>query len=384
LPLPSADRQRSFAIVANGFSDGPAQALRDFLVESGADVFAVAHPLSAEDGGRHVVSRFVSGSRQRARTVRIPLRPPLSFAVDPLIPLLPPRVDAWFGFNPLACSRGLLARAQRRARFVALWSVDFVPDRFGRNSVATRLYDRLDRLCCIRADARIELSKTAREERRRRHALPEGAGAAHIVPMGAWLKRIETAQPESFERKRVVYLGHLVPRQGVGMLLDALAVLHRRGEPIGADIIGTGPLERELRERARELELGDGVRFHGFVPDHRDVERILAGSSLAVAPYRPGDDSFTRYADPGKLKAYLAAGLPIVLTDVPPNARELERSAGAELVAYEAHALADAISAGLASVEAWQRRSVAARTYAGQFDWATLLPDLMRKLGLSF
>ena len=350
--MPSADRQRSFAIVANGFSDGPAQALRDFLVESGADVFAVAHPLSAEDGGRHVVSRFVSGSRQRARTVRIPLRPPLSFAVDPLIPLLPPRVDAWFGFNPLACSRGLLARAQRRARFVALWSVDFVPDRFGRNSVATRLYDRLDRLCCIRADARIELSKTAREERRRRHALPEGAGAAHIVPMGAWLERIETAQPESFERKRVVYLGHLVPRQGVGMLLEALAVLRRRGEPIGADIIGTGPLERELRERARELELGDAVRFHGFVPDHRDVERILAGSSLAVAPYRPGDDSFTRYADPGKLKAYLAAGLPIVLTDVPPNARELERSAGAELVAYDAHALADAISAGLASVEA--------------------------------
>jgi glycosyltransferase involved in cell wall biosynthesis len=200
--------------------------------------------------------------------------------------------------------------------------------------------------------------------------------------MGAWLGRTATTTPESFERRRVAYLGHLVPRQGVGLLLEALAVLDRRGERVAADVIGTGPLEAELRQRAAQLGLSGSVRFHGFVADHRDVERILAASSLGIAPYRPTDDTFTRYADPGKLKAYLAAGLPIVLTDVPPNARVLERAAGAEVVAYDAAALADAISAGLASAELWGKRRAAARVYAQQFDWATLLPELLQKLGL--
>jgi glycosyltransferase involved in cell wall biosynthesis len=174
-----------------------------------------------------------------------------------------------------------------------------------------------------------------------------------------------------------------VPRQGVELLLEALALLRRGGEVVSADVIGTGPLESALRQHAAELGLGDIVRFHGFVADHRDVEQILAEASLGIAPYRPTDDSFTRYADPGKLKAYLAAGLPIVLTDVPPNARMLERTAGAEIVEFDAVALADAISTGLASAELWRRRSAAARSFARQFDWRTLLPELLQKLRLS-
>jgi glycosyltransferase involved in cell wall biosynthesis len=369
--------------VANGFADGPAQALRDYLVSQDSAVFAASHPLSPEDGKRHVIREYARGQLVDERQVRMPLRPPLSFVLDPWVPVLPPRVDAWFGFNPLACARGLLARAQRRTSFVALWSVDFVPDRFGRRSPATRVYDRLDRICCIRADARIELSEVARDARRLRHDLPPDAAPAHVVPMGAWLDRAATTTPESFRRRRVVYLGHLVPRQGVELLIDAMGLLAARGEQIGADIVGTGPLEADLCEHARKLGLNDDVvRFHGFVPDHRDVEEILSKGSIAVAPYRPTEDTFTRYADPGKLKSYLAAGLPIVLTDVPPNAGELQSEAGAVLAAYDSAALADALSASFASPERWAERRAAALAYARRFDWAELLPWLFVNLGL--
>ena len=34
-------------------------------------------------------------------------------------------------------------------------------------------------------------------------------------------------------------------------------------------------------------------------------------SSVALAPYAPDPDSFTRFADPSKLKSYAAAGLPM-------------------------------------------------------------------------
>jgi glycosyltransferase involved in cell wall biosynthesis len=371
-----------FAIVANGFAEGPAQALRDYLVGREARVMTIFHPLTPEQGTRHVITTYANGRRVRERTIHLPLRPPLSFLLDPLIPLLPPRVDAWFGFNPLACARGLVARSHSRADFVVVWSVDFVPDRFGIGTLPTRVYDRLDKLCCMRADGRVELSETARDARNRRHDLPSNAPQAQIVPMGAWIDRMATTPTDGFRRRRVVFLGHLVLRQGVEKLLEALAVLVDRGEEVAADIVGTGPLEARLRQRANSLGLERLVRFRGFVADHRDVERLLAGSSIAVAPYRPSEDTFTRFADPGKLKVYLAAGLPIVLTGVPPNARELAQAAGAEVVDYDAAAIADAISMLLANPEAWRARRRAALTYARRFDWAVLLPDVLVKLGL--
>jgi glycosyltransferase involved in cell wall biosynthesis len=374
---------RTFAIAANGFGDGPAQALRDYLVSRGDRVVTMFHPLTREQGKRHIISTFAQGKKQSERTVRLPLRPPLSFALDPFVPLLSPRVDAWFGFNPLACARGLAARRLGRARFVALWSVDFVPDRFGPGTLPTRIYDRVDRLCCLHADARIELSEAARDGRNERHGLPPDAAPTLVVPMGAWLDRVATTPADGFRERRVAFLGHLVPRQGVDKLLDGLAVLRDRGETFSAEIIGTGPEESSLREHTSDLGLETLVRFRGFVEDHREVERALAESSIAVAPYRPTDESFTRYADPGKLKAYLAAGLPIVLTDVPPNARELAREAGAEIVDYDAAAIADAVSRGLAAADTWRERRRSALSHARQFDWNVLLRDALERLGLS-
>ena len=122
------------------------------------------------------------------------------------------------------------------------------------------------------------------------------------------------------------------------------------------------------------------MTFHGYVADHRDVERILSHAAVGVAPYAQTDDTFSRYADPGKLKAYLAAGLPIVLTDVPPNAHELAAEAGAEIVHDDARALAAAITRALDSPEEWHARRAAALAYARRFDWSVLLGDALAKL----
>jgi glycosyltransferase involved in cell wall biosynthesis len=168
----------------------------------------------------------------------------------------------------------------------------------------------------------------------------------------------------------------------VDVLLDALAIVKTRGGDVRADVIGTGPLEQQLRQRSAGLGLDDTVRFHGFVTDHRDVEHLLAEAAIAVAPYRPGEDTFTAYADPGKLKAYLAAGLPVLLTDVPPNAKTLARDAGAELVPYDGEAIATAIMNGLSSPEGWRERRAAALEYVTRFDWEALLGDLLEQLQL--
>lgn len=279
---------------------------------------------------------------------------------------------------------GIAARARGRAGAVVYWAVDFVPDRFGAGSPLTRAYDRLDRWVCRHADHWVDLSRPALEGRAARHGFgPAETAHARVVPVGVWLDRVPTVTEDGWRARRVAFLGHLVPRQGVAQLVEAIALLRRRGDDVTLAIAGHGPQEEELRRGVAALGMGDAVRFHGFLSDHRDVEAFLATASVAAAPYETSADSFTRFADPSKLKSYLAAGLPIVMTDVPHNAAELAERGGAEVVAYEAEAIAAGILRCLESPAGWRARRAAALAYARGFDWNTVLAAALAPMGFA-
>jgi glycosyltransferase involved in cell wall biosynthesis len=375
----------TFAIVSNGFADGAAQALRDWLVARRVShVTTITHPLLTEDPAVHEVREWRHGELVRERRLRLPSRPPLTYPLDLLVPPWPAPVDAWLGFNALACWRGIAARTVRRAGRVAYWCVDYVDDRFGRGGPLTRAFETLDGLCCRRADARFEVSQAALDARTARHARSgRSLAPASVVPMGAWLDRVPACDPDAYARRRIVYLGHLVPRQGVGALVESIVLLRVRGVDVTADIIGGGPLAGDLRRRAHDAGLDGVVEFHGFVEDHAAIERIVAGASVAVAPYDTQMESFTRFADPGKLKVYLAAGVPIVLTDVPPNARSLAAAGAAELTEFSPQALAEAIERVLAPPQQWRDRRDAALRVAREYDWPVVLSEAMAALGFA-
>jgi glycosyltransferase involved in cell wall biosynthesis len=63
--------------------------------------------------------------------------------------------------------------------------------------------------------------------------------------------------------------------------------------------------------------------FKGKIADHKELENEIAKSCVAIAPYIKSLDSWTYYADPGKVKTYLACGVPVLLTDVPWNTKEI-------------------------------------------------------------
>lgn len=368
----------SFFLVANGNPDSPpASGLRDYLAQHARRLDAVFHPLSQEDPPLHRIMRWESGELVRTRSLRLPSHPPATYLLDALAPFRRSRADAWVGFSNLSAVHGIARRRAGLTSKVAYWAVDFVPDRFGADSVLTQVYDRIDRFAATHADLRVELTAAARDGRSERLGLARSAAQAHVAPVGAWLDRIEQAPADGWRSRRIVFIGHLVPRQGVAMLIRALAEL----PDVRLDIAGRGPEEGALRALVDELGISGRVRFHGFLADHRDVERLVASASVAAAPYATDMESFTRYADPSKLRTYTAVGLPIVLTDVPPNAQELAREAGAEVVAYEPGAIADGVRRILSSPAEWQRRRQAAIDYSAAFDWARIVPLALERLG---
>jgi glycosyltransferase involved in cell wall biosynthesis len=370
----------SFVLESNGFVHaGPAYALEEFLVEQRCRrVVAIHHPLMPDDPGYHLVKTWNAGRLSDVRRYRVPSRPPYTYLLDPLFQPKLPRADCWVGFNPLAALRAIAARRLNRADAAVYWCIDFSRNRFG-HTPATRLYEWAERVCAVHADLRVDITEVAAAARNER----VGAGIApvQVTGIGAWLDRVPVTDPDNLRKRTVVYLGYLVRSQGGLILLEALGILASRGVDFQADIVGRGPLEDELKQRARAVGVADRVSFHGYVHDERELEGIIAGGTVGLAPYDSGVDSFTRWADPGKLKSYLAAGLPILLTDVPPNARDLESLGAARIVPFDAGAIADALERLFASPDEWSRMRAAALEARLRFDWAVLLTEALARLG---
>ena len=370
----------TFVLEANGMpGTPPADGVREYLLREGARrVLVVHHPLGVDDAAVHHVAGYSPGQPPSERVVRLPSRPPATYLFDPLVPLRPPRADCWIGFNSLAALRGLAARRVHRAGSVVYWAVDFVPDRFG-TGIVTRIFDRVDRHVCRGADLRVEVSAAARDGRAERLELGPGAAPATVAPIGVWLDEVSVTAEDAWRTRRLVYAGHLVPRQGVDELVRAMALVTTDG--VTLDVVGRGPERERLEELARQCGVDGRVRFRGFLPDHADVDRALAAAAIGVAPYRDDPASFTRFADPAKARSYAAAGLPTILTDVPPNAHELAQRGGAEIVAFDAASIAAAIDRLLASPEEWARRRGDALAYASGFDWSQVVSEALAPLG---
>lgn len=371
----------SFTIVSNGFADGPSQALRDYLNNHKASqVTMVMHPLVDGTNDAHKITYYKKGKAVRNKDVRLYNKPPLTYGFDLFVPSRLPKDTAWFGFNNLGCIRGIIRRKIGRSKKVIYWAVDFVPNRFG-HGFATKVYDAVDRYVCKHADCRVELTQEGIDGRNAYMNVQAGDLAPTIViPMGAWLSRTPKTTQESWRKKKIVYMGHIVERQGVKNVVEAMAALVKKDSSITLDIVGGGPDEPLMRELARGLKLEKHITFHGFVDDHKDVEALLADATVAVAPYAKIPDNFSVTSDPGKVKAYLGASLPIVLTDVPPIAKILKKRGVGILCEDNPESVAASILRYLTDEKLWISARAASEKMAKEYDWDVILAAKLKEM----
>jgi len=185
----------------------------------------------------------------------------------------------------------------------------------------------------------------------------------HVVPDGA---RVDPARTFDWTGPSalpvVTYAGHLYPWKGVDMLLDALALT----PGLRARIVGGHAAEPDLgrlQTRARDLAIADRVEFTGFQPPGT-VARHLHAADALVLPNRATTMS-ARYTSPLKLFEYLAAGRPIVASDLPALREILRDNENARLVPPDdPRALADALRA------VTQDPALAVRLARGAFETA--------------
>jgi glycosyltransferase involved in cell wall biosynthesis len=121
----------------------------------------------------------------------------------------------------------------------------------------------------------------------------------------------------------------------IDALLDALAILARRGRSFRCHLVGDGPERGALEAQAAALGIAGDVVFHGHVPGRR-VEQIVAGADVYVSVSETDGVSLS-------LLEALALGPVPVLSDIPANRGWIHDGQTGVLVELTAEAIAEGI-----------------------------------------
>lgn len=88
---------------------------------------------------------------------------------------------------------------------------------------------------------------------------------------------------------RAVFVGRLVARKRLDLLVRAIGLLAQRGaRPIELIVIGDGPCRSELEELAMQLGVGAVIQFRGEMRDEQALAKEFLACDLAIIPGAAG------------------------------------------------------------------------------------------------
>lgn len=183
-------------------------------------------------------------------------------------------------------------------------------DRAGAEAIARQAFDSATSVVTVSGPVADWVAE--RTSNRNVTVVPNGVDTAYITPGGS--------APREADGFTVGFVGTLKPWHGVEVLLEAFARLVRTDTDARLRLVGDGPQREALTARATELGISDHVDLVGAVPPE-EMPAELAAMDVAVAPYPQLPDF---YFSPLKIYEYLAAGLPVVASDIGPCADILD------------------------------------------------------------
>lgn len=214
------------------------------------------------------------------------------------------------------------------------------------------------------ADGYVTITSALREELERRHG---ARNRIAVVPDGVRASRRLAHLHQMPHRRVVAYAGHLYAWKGVDILLEALALM----PDVRGLIIGGHRAEPDLARTttlADRLGLAGRITFTGLV-EPGCVSDLLSQADILVLPNTASAIS-TRFTSPLKLFEYMAAGRPIVASDLPSIREILRDGENAMLVAPgDPSALAGAVQRLLADSELAARLARAALDQVPAYSW---------------
>ena len=235
-----------------------------------------------------------------------------------------------------------------------------------RSRVRKRIFLRLGGRSFLERAARIHCTAVA-EQQQAGKWFPHGQSVVlpyvfDLEPFGALPGPVLARQRFGLRTDvpRILFLSRLHPKKGVELLVEAAAILQRRGH--GLSVLLAGPVEpsylRRLQQRVREHGLGETVQFLGMIQGELKLS-LYEASDVLVLPTSQENFGFV-------LAEAMACGTAVITTRGVDIWCELERG-GATIVERRATAIADAIQRQIEHPEEFRTHGRERRQFI--FDW---------------
>lgn len=374
----------SVVIATHVYATGPAQDLKQFLINEKINrLLFLTHPLWLEPHLKGSGYEYYEHG-QLQQQVHSPLR-----KLPTLITYLKDAIlnvffvirqgrgwDLYIGCNNLNAFSGLVLRRLGIVKKTVYYTIDYNPTRF-RNKVLNYIYHWIDQWCTAHADETWNTTHLVEEARAKYFGFHKGK--QKIVPIGIWFNRFPRVPFSEINKHTAVFMGNLRKRQGVQDIISAIPFVVNTIPDFQLLIIGGGDYAPQLAQQIKDLGVAKHVTFTGYIEKHEDIEKMLVRCALAIVMYQRYDEkgnlNFVYFGDPGKIKPYLASGLPIIMNDFAFNARTLEKAGCAVIVDNTASSIASAIITLLSNEQTLQYRREQAVKNAQQFDWPTIFSE---------
>ncbi len=235
------------------------------------------------------------------------------------------KIDLYIGMDGMCSVFGIILQRIGIVKRVVYWCIDFVPEKRFKQSWKNKIYEFINTTAIKNSDEVWDLSPRMISGRLKFLNIRESEYKFHkIVPYGVWSDKIKHFSYKDSQKHTLVFMGHIMEKQGVDTVITQIPSIIKKLPNFSFKIIGDGNYRKELVRLAKSLDVYKYCHFLGRLNDEKMRDEI-AKASIAIAPYKDTKDNYSRYADPGKVKTYLSCGVPVLLTDIPWNAKEIEK-----------------------------------------------------------
>ncbi|HEU4636898.1 MAG TPA: glycosyltransferase [Edaphobacter sp.] len=169
------------------------------------------------------------------------------------------------------------------------------------------------------------------------------------------------------EAEAAVYVGRLDMAKGLGELIEAVAKLRERRPRLHAWIVGDGPARQQLVDAVAAHKAGDRISFVPSCSTDKVAAWMAASDLITLPSYREGC--------PNVVVEALAAGRPVVATNVGGIPELMDNTSGRLIPPRDPEALASALDQVLS--QPWEAAEIAGRHSRS---WADVSRDVAKIL----
>lgn len=278
------------------------------------------------------------------------------------------KIDIYFTVNGFTAWIGYVAKKIKLVGKTVFWVWDYYPPRHKDKVIMLmrRIYLLFDAIS-LHSDKVVFINKKIFDLHKANGLLPENKKFS-IVPIGT-----DSFSNITIKDKNPVigFIGVIKKSQGLSEVFNSAENIIKAFPKAKFEIIGSGPDEDYFKSQARNSPLP--TTFHGYL-EGESFNKVLSQCNIGVATYLPDSSNVSHFGDPGKVKRYLALGLPVIITDIFEFSKEINDSkAGVIIQPKKPEKLVEAIRKIMSDYESYQTNAL---NLAKKYYYKKIYPEI--------